>query len=60
MSVLDEPRFHDDDAAREWLEQVYWPHGPVCPKCGEVGRAYKIVDGESHKGRYRCASSGCR
>jgi transposase-like protein len=60
MSVLDHPRFHDEDAAREWLEQVYWPNGAVCPKCGEVGRAYKQADVETHKGRYRCASPECR
>ena len=60
MSILDHPRFHNDDDAREWLEKVYWPQGPVCPKCGEIGRAYKIVNGETHKGRYRCASAECR
>jgi transposase-like protein len=60
MSVLDHPRFHDDDDAREWLEQAYWPNGPVCPKCGEVGRAYKQANTETHKGRYRCASPECR
>jgi transposase-like protein len=60
MSVFAHPRFHDEDAAREWLEQVYWPNGPICPKCGEVGRAYKQVDTETHKGRYRCASPECR
>jgi transposase-like protein len=60
MSILDDPCFHDEDAAREWLEQAYWPNGPICPKCGEVGRAYKQADTESHKGRYRCASPECR
>jgi transposase-like protein len=60
MSVLDHPRFHDEDAARAWLEGVQWPNGPVCPKCGEVGRAYKFADTASHRGRYRCASPECR
>ena len=26
--------FHDEDAAREWFEAVYWPGGPYCPHCG--------------------------
>lgn len=41
-SIL-EPQFHDEDAAREWLEKKRWPDGPVCPHCGLVGEAYKIT-----------------
>lgn len=32
-------RFPCDDACREWLKAVRWPHGPECPSCGSVGRA---------------------
>ena len=60
MSVFDHPRFHNDDAARAWLEAVQWSNGPICPKCGEVGRAYRFADTTSHRGRYRCASPECR
>lgn len=59
MSVLDQPRFHNDDAAREWLESVQWTSGPVCPKCGVVG-GYKFSDTTTHRGRYRCANRECR
>lgn len=41
-SIL-EPRFQNEDAAREWLEAKRWPDGAVCPHCGLVGEAYKIV-----------------
>ncbi len=60
MSVLDQPHYHDEDAARAWLEENQWPNGAVCPHCGEVGKAYRLADTESHRGRYRCASSACR
>lgn len=37
-----EPRFQDEDKAREYLEQMRWPDGPVCPHCGLIGEAYRI------------------
>lgn len=30
-------KFPDDDACWRHLEQVRWPDGPVCAKCGNVG-----------------------
>ena len=27
-------KFPDEDAAREWFENTYWPNGAVCPHCG--------------------------
>jgi transposase-like protein len=27
------PRFQNEDAAREHLEGLHWPYGPVCPHC---------------------------
>ena len=56
MCKLDEPHFHNDDAARQYLEATLWPNGPVCPHCGTVGTAYKT----SKPGVYRCAESLCR
>ncbi len=41
-SIL-EPQFRDEDAAREWLEKKRWPDGAICPHCGLVGEAYRIV-----------------
>src|SRR6476646_9799212 len=41
-SIL-EPHFQDEDKAREYLEAMRWPDGPVCPHCGVIGEAYRIV-----------------
>lgn len=40
-SIL-EPHFTDEDKAREYLEKMRWPDGPVCPHCGLLGEAYRI------------------
>jgi transposase-like protein len=37
-SVLNEAYFCDEAAAFERLEQIVWPNGPVCPRCGCAGR----------------------
>lgn len=29
--------YSDEDKARELLESLRWPHGPVCPHCGNKG-----------------------
>ena len=36
---LQNPIFHDDNLAREALEAVRWPDGPVCPHCGNADPA---------------------
>jgi transposase-like protein len=33
---LQDPRFTDETAAREALEAIVWPNGPVCPHCGNA------------------------
>jgi transposase-like protein len=43
MSVLSQPRFHDEAKAFEYLESMIWADGIVCPHCGIVGgRVYKL------------------
>ncbi|MHB8682056.1 MAG: IS1595 family transposase [Acidimicrobiales bacterium] len=32
--------FSDEEAAWELVEHLRWPAGPICPHCGDVGRAY--------------------
>ena len=44
-----EPHFVDEDKAREYLEAMRWPDGPVCPHCGLVGEAGRIVRKEKTK-----------
>jgi len=56
IADLDAKHFHDEEAAREFLEEVRWPDGPVCPHCGTVGGAYKT----KKVGVYRCGQRECR
>ena len=51
------PEFRDEDAAREHLEKSRWPDGPVCPHCGLVNEASRIIpgsDSDTRKGLWRC------
>ena len=43
-----EARFNDDNAAREHLESIRWPNGPVCPHCGGLERNSRL-NGTSHR-----------
>lgn len=44
MSVLSQPRFHDEAKAFEYLESIVWADGKVCPHCGVVnGRMYDLA-----------------
>ncbi|MER9918091.1 MULTISPECIES: IS1595 family transposase [unclassified Mesorhizobium] len=52
MTDLQHPMFHDDDAAREALESVRWPHGPNCPHCGNANPD-KIAKVEGKKRSHR-------
>jgi transposase-like protein len=57
MCDLSEPHYHDEDKAREHLENVRWPNGPVCPHCGRDGRIYPIKARKEQKiraGVYKC------
>lgn len=57
-SILSAPRFTNDDAARQYLEAIRWPNGPVCPHCGGTERN-SALQGESHRaGLYFCGD--CR
>jgi transposase-like protein len=56
MDVFSGDHFRNEDAARDILERVLWPDGPVCPFCGVIGRAYAT----KRRGVYRCAEPKCR
>lgn len=52
--LFNEPRYQDAAAAREYLESIRWPNGPVCPHCGAVDRISKL-QGKAHRpGVYDC------
>lgn len=42
MSILSKPYFYDEKAAFEKLEEIIWPNGPVCPKCGHDQKIYSL------------------
>ena len=53
-SILDQPQFTDATKAREYLERIRWPHGPVCPHCGSIGGHYAL-QGKAHRpGLWKC------
>lgn len=53
-SILSAPHFHDSEKAREYLEALRWPHGPVCPHCGSTDAHYAL-QGKAHRpGVYKC------
>src|SRR4051794_19878452 len=58
MSDLSKPIFHDENAAREWLEARIWANGRFCPHCGAVDQS-TLMQGKSHRpGLHQCNS--CR
>lgn len=52
--VLSAPYFNDPDAAREHLEEIRWPNGPVCPHCGGFERIHKVQGTKHRPGLYAC------
>jgi transposase-like protein len=50
-------RFSTDDACRAFLERIRWPAGPVCPKCGSVGRASRVG---TRPGTWSCCVGKCK
>lgn len=58
MCDLSAPQFHDKDKAREYLEALRWPNGPVCPHCGGCEKIYPIKGEKVRAGVYKCGD--CR
>jgi transposase-like protein len=53
---LQAPAFTDDNAAREAMEAIMWPNGPVCPHCGSLEKLGKIAGPSARAGLYYCGS----
>jgi transposase-like protein len=51
-ATFQNPIFHDEDKAREALEAVRWPDGPICPHCGNSHQD-KIAKVEGEKRTHR-------
>ncbi|MEQ9642602.1 MAG: IS1595 family transposase [Alphaproteobacteria bacterium] len=62
MSDLQNPIFHDDNLAREWLENHLWPDGAVCPHCGvlDVTKVKSKKGSKTRPGLYQCNAKECR
>ena len=48
--------YNDADKAREHLEAIHWPNGPVCPTCGncDAERVTKLMGKSTRPGVYKC------
>ncbi len=51
---FDAPHFTDETKAREYLEAVRWPNGPVCPHCGSCDGAYRLEGAKHRPGLLKC------
>jgi transposase-like protein len=46
--------YTDPNAAREHLESLLWPDGPICPHCGMVNQATLLQGKSTRPGVYKC------
>ena len=46
--------YSDETAAREHLEALNWPDGPICPHCGTINEATKLTGASTRPGVYKC------
>lgn len=57
MNLSDLSKLSEDEA-RELLERIRWPNGPICPHCGATGNTTKL-QGEAHRtGLHKCNDCG--
>jgi transposase-like protein len=53
-SILDEPRFQNEEAAYAYVESIMWPNGRVCPKCGVFDKSGLLKGKSTRIGLYKC------
>jgi transposase-like protein len=46
--------FTNENAAREAMEALLWPNGPVCPHCGCAGKIGNVEGKSARPGLYYC------
>jgi len=56
MFDLTAPIYNDPEKAREHLEAIHWPHGPICPHCKNSNqtRITKLEGKSTRPGVYKC------
>src|SRR5690242_12288525 len=58
MLTLNKVSALTEDEARETLERILWPNGPVCPHCGAVENVTRL-QGKAHRpGVFQCNPCG--
>ena len=59
-SVLNAPHFQNEDAAFAYVESRLWPHGPICPHCGnaDAKRLRRMQGKTTRKGLIKCYECG--
>ena len=55
---LSDPIFHDDNAARAYMEAQRWADGVVCPHCGCVEKCKRLEGAKHRPGLFQCGD--CR
>jgi transposase-like protein len=46
--------YTDENAAREHLEALLWPDGPICPHCGIIDQATRLKGKSTSAGLLKC------
>jgi transposase-like protein len=46
--------YNDENAAREHLEAIQWPEGPICPHCGAINEATLLAGKSTRPGVWKC------
>jgi transposase-like protein len=54
MSIVLQPYFWDEQAAHAKLEEIVWPKGPVCPRCGATDRIGAVTGKGARAGLKFC------
>ena len=53
-SILSAKHFHNEGAARAFVEARVWANGRVCPKCGTVDNSVLLKGKSTRAGTYKC------
>ena len=51
---LTDPIYSDENKAREHLETLHWPNGPMCPRCCTLDRSTLLQGKSTRPGVYKC------
>ncbi len=54
MCNLTDPVYQNAAKAREHLEALHWPNGPVCPHCNERERITRLTSKSARPGLHKC------